>query len=88
MNTRDTMIDIARDAILSRAALDGYAPDQYSPEQDKEGYVVSLLNALHHWCHEHGHDWTAELSRAQSHFEEDLDEFRQSPPGQTLNLKS
>ena len=50
MSTRDTMLEIARKAILHRASLDGYAPDEYDPAEDDEGYVISLLIALRHWC--------------------------------------
>jgi hypothetical protein len=74
MSTREMMLGFAREAILTRAKADGYQPDQYDPESDIEGYVVSLLNALHHWCHACGHDWTAELNHAQALFEEDLRE--------------
>jgi len=49
MSTRDTMLEIARKAILHRASLDGYAPDEYDPAEDDEGYVISLLIALRHW---------------------------------------
>lgn len=76
MITRDLMLDIAREAILARASRDGYKPGEYVPETDYEGYVTSLLIALHHWCHAHQHDWTAELRSAQELFEEDLDEAR------------
>ena len=51
MSTRDTMLEIARKAILHRASIDGYAPDEYDPAEDNEGYVISLLIALRHWCH-------------------------------------
>jgi len=74
MSTRDTMLEIARKAILHRAALDGYAAEDYDPAEDSEGYVISLLIGLRHWCHAHGIDWQAELSRAQELFEEDLRE--------------
>ncbi|GMW03700.1 MAG: hypothetical protein AMXMBFR84_48340 [Candidatus Hydrogenedentota bacterium] len=77
MTTRETMLDIAREAILTRAKSDGYAPAGYDPESDEEGYVISLLNALHHWCHAYGHDWTAELNRAQALFEEDIEEHQE-----------
>lgn len=81
MTTRDLMLDIAREAILARADRDGYQPGEYVPETDHEGYVISLLIALHHWCHTHGHDWTAELRSAQELFEEDLDEARETEVG-------
>lgn len=76
MSTRDLMLDIARQVILLRALIDGYQPGEYVPETDHEDYVTSLLIALHHWCHTHHHDWTAELRSAQQLFEEDLDEAR------------
>lgn len=76
MLTRDLMLDIAREAILARAARDGYKTSEYEPETDYEGYVTSLLIALHHWCLTYSHDWTAELRSAQKLFEEDLDEAR------------
>ena len=75
MSISGTMLDIARHAILDRARLDGYSRQTYDPAEDVEGYIVSILNALHHWCHAHGHDWTTELSRAQSLFEDDLEEL-------------
>lgn len=76
MSTRDIMLSIARETILRRAEADGYKPDEYNPEADDEGYTVSLLNALHHWTHTHGRDWTAELNHAQAPFEDDLAEFQ------------
>lgn len=78
MITRDTMLGFAREAVLARAAADGYQPGEYDPESDDEGYVISLLNALHHWNHVYDHDWTAELNRAQALFEEDIEKYRQS----------
>ena len=36
MSMRDTMLEIARKAILHRASLDGYAPDEYDPAEDDE----------------------------------------------------
>lgn len=85
MNTLETRSKIARHAILARAAFDGYRVDKNEPEPDGEGYIVSIFNALHHWCHAYGHDWTPELNRAQSLFEVDFDEHRQnqSPSGST-----
>jgi hypothetical protein len=65
------MIKIAREAILHRASLDGYAPDEYDPAEDGEGYVISLLVALRHWCDAQKLDWQADLARAQGLFEED-----------------
>ena len=83
MSTRDTMLEIAHKAILQRASVDGYAPDEYDPAEDAEGYVISLLTALRHWCETHDLDWQAELTRAQELFEEDLCEEQEdegSPP--------
>ena len=74
MSTRDTMLEIARKAILNRASVDGYAPDEYDPAEDAEGYVISLLTALRHWCETHNLDWHADLVRAQELFEEDMRE--------------
>ena len=76
MSTRETMLNIARRAILDRAALDGYAAEDYDPAEDPEGYIISLLIGLHHWCCANGIDWQAELARAQELFEEDLCEER------------
>ncbi len=76
MSMNDTMLSFARYAILNRAEADGYQPGEYDPMPDDEGYVISLLNALHQWTLAHGRDWTNELTRAQQLFEEDLEEFR------------
>ncbi|MCC6694884.1 MAG: hypothetical protein IT365_04545 [Candidatus Hydrogenedentes bacterium] len=78
MSTRDTMLGLAREAILHRAKADGYQPKEYDPDSDPEGYVTSLLTALCHWCEACGHDWNAELRRAQELFEDDLAELRPS----------
>jgi len=78
MSTRDTMLNFAREAILTRAKADGYQPGSYNPEVDDEGYVTSLLIALRHWCDAFAHEWNAELKRAEELFEEDLEEDRQS----------
>ena len=79
MSTRDTMLEIARDAILHRASRDGYTPDEYDPAEDDEGYVVSLLTALRHWGDAHGIDWRADLERAEALFTEDLAESKAAP---------
>jgi hypothetical protein len=74
MNTRDIMLDIAREAILNRAARDGYFPDDYDPVKDDEGYVISLIVALRHWSNAHSMDWRADLERAENLFREDMTE--------------
>ena len=79
MSMRDTMLEIARKAILHRASLDGYAPDGYDPAEDDEGYVISLLTALRHWCDARGIDWQADLDRAETLFKEDLAESETAP---------
>ena len=79
MSMRDTMLEIARQAILHRASLDGYKSDEYDPAEDGEGYVISLITALRHWSEAHGQDWQAELERAESLFAEDLAELTSEP---------
>ena len=79
MSMRDTMLEIARKAILHRASLDGYDADQYDPVEDEEGYVVSLLTALRHWCVANGIDWHTDLERAETLFNEDIDESDTAP---------
>ena len=76
MSTRDTMLEIARDIILRRASRDGYTPEKYDPIKDSEGYIVSLLTALRHWCATHHIPWRNELVRAQQLFEEDIQEIK------------
>ena len=71
-NHHALMLDIAREAIQLRAGRDGYEPGTYDTERDPEGYIVSLLNALHQHCHRHGIDWDGELATAQGFFEQDL----------------
>ena len=78
MSTRETMLNIARRAILDRAALDGYAAEDYDSAEDPEGYIISLLIGLHHWCRANSIEWQAELARAQQLFEEDLCEEQES----------
>ena len=72
----ELMLDIAREAIQLRAARDGYEPGTYDTERDPEGYVVSLLNALHQHCYRHSIDWDGELAKAQGFFEQDLADAR------------
>ena len=74
MSTADVMLSIAREALDTRAARDGYEPGAYDTERDPEGYVTSLLNSLHHWCHRCRIDWQRELVQAQGFFEQDLAE--------------
>ena len=68
----DFLLSVARDVIEMRATRDGYEPQAYDAERDPEGYVTSLLNALHQWAHRHGIDWDKELARAQGFFEQDV----------------
>ena len=71
---RNLMLAIAHNAIDSRAELDEYQTGEYDAKHDPEGYVTSLLNALHQWAHHHGIDWEKELARAQGFFEQDIAE--------------
>ena len=73
-STIDVMLSIAREALDSRAAMDGCDIAAYDAEHDPEGYVTSLLNALHQWCHRYHIDWQKELARAQGFFEQDVAE--------------
>lgn len=70
---RNLMLEVARNAIDSRAKLDGQQAGEYDAEHDSEGYIISLLNALHQWCHVHGIDWENDLVRAQELFEQDVE---------------
>ena len=81
MSTRRIMLDIARKVIAARAVLDGYQAGEYDGKRDDEGYVISILNALHHWSAEYGLDWQAELTRAQEHFDDDLREEQEEKGG-------
>ena len=76
-NETDVMLSIAEAAINTRAAKDGYTFGTYDIEEDREGYVISLLNALLMWCHVHGIDWQEQLVRARSFFESDTTETQQ-----------
>ena len=71
-NNHKLMLDITREAIQLRAVRDGCESGTYDTEKDPEGYVVSLLNALHQHCHRHGIDWDGEIAKAQGFFEQDL----------------
>ena len=69
---RNLMLAIAHNAIDSRAELDEYPTGEYDAAHDPEGYITSLLNALHQWSYVHGINWEAELVRAQGFFEQDM----------------
>lgn len=75
--THEFMLQVAEEAIGLRAQKDGYEPSTYDAQHDPEGYITSLLNALHQWCHVNGIDWEGELARAQGFFEQDLAEISQ-----------
>jgi len=66
------MLQFAAEAIGLRAQKDGYEPSVYDAKHDPEGYITSLLNALHQWSHANGIDWEGELARAQGFFEQDI----------------
>jgi len=72
--TTEFLLSVAREVIELRAARDGYEPGAYDAERDPEGYITSLLNALHQWAHHSGIDWEKELARAQGFFEQDVAE--------------
>ncbi len=78
--TRELMMAIARDAIQRRAVRDDCKIEDYDTERDPEGYISSLLNALHQWCHANGIDWDGELIRAQGFFEQDIEGLEQDSP--------
>ena len=80
MTIRESMLAVARRAIDSRAVHDGYLPLEYDGAADPEGYVISIINSLHHWCDEYGIDWQGELDRAQGLFEEDAREAKNKQP--------
>ena len=71
------MLAIAQRVLDARAALDGHAPGQYDAEE--EGFVASILNALHQWCVAHNVEWHEELDWAQRFFEQDMAEIAQDP---------
>ena len=74
VEVRNLMLAIAHNAIDSRAELDEHQTGEYDAEHDTEGYITSLLNALHQWSHHHGIDWEKDLARAQGFFEQDIAE--------------
>ena len=61
----------------ARAAFDGQAPGSYDAEE--EGYVASILNALHQWCVASNVSWQGELRWAQRFFEQDMAESTVGP---------
>ena len=73
LEVRNLMLAIAHNAIDSRAELDEYATGEYDAVHDPEGYITSLLNALHQWSHVHGISWENELTRAQEFYEQDVE---------------
>jgi len=78
IDSKGEMLEIARNAIDARAQLDGYSADEYDTQHDPEGFITSLINALHQWSHVHHIDWEVELARAQGFFEQDMATFEQA----------
>jgi hypothetical protein len=72
LSNRNNMLSIAREVIHTRVRHDGDAPSEYDSAKDEEGYIPSIINALHHWCDVHGLDWQTELNRAQDFFNNDM----------------
>ena len=70
--THEFMLQVAAEAIGLRAQKDDYEPSAYDATHDPEGYITSLLNGLHQWCHVNDIDWEGELARAQGFFEQDM----------------
>ncbi|HOH29798.1 MAG TPA: hypothetical protein PLC40_09000, partial [Candidatus Hydrogenedentes bacterium] len=70
--TTEFLLALAQEAIALRASKDGYEPNDYDARHDPEGYITSLLTALHHWCRAYEIRWDDELSRSQGFFEQDL----------------
>ena len=68
------LLSLASEVILLRAAKDGYEPTDYDAHHDPEGYIISLLTALHHWCRVNKICWAEELRNAQGFFEQDISE--------------
>lgn len=71
-STVEFLLGVARDTIGLRVLKDDGDPTAYNHEKDPEGYIISLINALHCWCHVHGIPWDAQLAKAEGLFEEDL----------------
>lgn len=80
-NHEEFLLSLANEAILLRAAKDGYEPNDYDAHKDPEGYIISLLTALHHWCSANKICWEEELRQAQGFFEQD---HAESSPGVPL----
>lgn len=72
------LLEFAREVIDLRAVKDGDEPGSYDAEHDPEGYVISTINALHHWCDAHGISWEEDLAKAQAFFEDDMEELKES----------
>jgi hypothetical protein len=68
--------EVAVAVLDARARLDCYSPGEYDPVEDPDGFVVSVLNALHQHCERYNVDWESELRHAQHLFEEDTRRFR------------
>ncbi|MBI5090928.1 MAG: hypothetical protein HZB26_00625 [Candidatus Hydrogenedentes bacterium] len=64
MNQKNTMLNIAELTIRHRAELDGYKNDDYDAVEDPEGYIVSILVSLQHWCNENEINWNREVTMA------------------------
>lgn len=77
---RTFLQEVAVKVLDTRAQMDGDEPGQYDTTEDPEGHVVSILNALHHWCERYNVDWQAELRFAQHIFEDDMKKFRKWVP--------
>lgn len=72
-NTEEFLLSLANEVIMLRAAKDGCEPNDYDAHQDPEGYITSLLTAIHLWCRVNKICWEEELRRAQGFFEQDLE---------------
>jgi len=71
-NMRHTMLKIARKLLMCRAAIDGDA--YYDSESDEDGYVISILIAMRHWCDRYGMDWKEQVELAERYFLDDMGE--------------